>query len=144
MIRTVLSALVIFSAFFQQGQAQTALPQEKAQPAPAAPDRAEKLANYQPWCGKPLGLSPCVDEIISVDKELLSREKEFQRTGRGYNAGNSLVGCQIYCVFRHFPHDTPDECKASIATFENEAARKPYLWRTNLRLLLLEKWKIPF
>ncbi len=59
-------------------------------------------------------------------------------------AGSSLVGCRIYCTVRYFPHDTPDECKASIATFEKEAARKPHLWRTNLRLLLLEKCKIPF
>jgi hypothetical protein len=102
------------------------------------------LAEYQPWCGKPLGLSPCVDEIIRVEKEILSREKEAYRTGLGYNAGSSLVGCRIYCTVRHFPHDTPDECKASVATFERGAARKPYLWRTNLRQLLLEKCKIPF
>jgi hypothetical protein len=85
-----------------------------------------------------------VDEIIRVEKEILSREKEAYTTGRGYNVGSSLVGCRIYCTVRHFPHDTPDECKASVAAFEQEAARKPYLWRTNLRHLLIEKCKIPF
>ena len=145
MIRSILCALFAFSALLvEQGQAQTAALQEKAHPAPAAPDRAEMLAKYQPWCGKPLALPSCVDEIISVDKELLSRAKEFHRTERLYNAGNSLVGCKIYCIVRHFPHDTPDECKASVATFEKAAARKPYLWRTNLRLLLMEKCNIPF
>ncbi|MFC5486568.1 hypothetical protein, partial [Microvirga aerilata] len=96
------------------------------------------------WCGKPLGLSPCVDEIIQVEKDILSRDKRAYKTGIGYNAGSSLVGCRIYCTVRHFAHDTPDECKVSVATFEKEAARKPYLWRTNLRLLLMEKCEIPF
>jgi hypothetical protein len=144
MIRSRLSALVILLGSLQPGQAQTILPREQVQPVPAASDRAEDLANYEPWCGKPLVLSPCVDEIIRVDKEILSREKHAQRTGMGYNAGNSLVGCRIYCIVRHFPHDTPDECKASIATFEKAAARKPYLWRTDLRQLLIEKCKLPF
>jgi hypothetical protein len=102
------------------------------------------LAEYQPWCGKPLGLSPCVDEIIDVEKEILSRERRAYETGIGYNAGNSLVGCRIYCIVRHFPHDTSGECKVSVATFEKQASRKPYLWRTDLRQLLLEKCKIPF
>jgi hypothetical protein len=144
MTRSLLPALVILAASLQPGQAQTTLSQEKAWPAPAVPDRAEMLSKYEPWCGKPLTLSPCVDEIIRVDKEILSREKDAYRTGLGYNAGNSLVGCRIYCTVRHFPHDTPDECKASVATFEKEAVRKPYLWRTNLRMLLMEKCEIPF
>jgi hypothetical protein len=144
MIRFLFPALIVLGLSFQPGQAQTINSQEKAPPAPSPSGRAEMLAKYQPWCGKPLALPSCVNEIISVDKELLSRAKEFQKTGRPYNAGNSLVGCRIYCITRHFPHDTPDECKASVATFEKEAARKPYLWRTNLRQLLLEKCDIPF
>jgi hypothetical protein len=144
MIRSLLPTLILLGALLQPSQAQTSRPQEKERPVPAVPDRAEMLAEYQPWCGKPLGLSPCVDEIIRVEKEILSREKEAYRTGLGYNAGSSLVGCRIYCTVRHFPHAAPDECKVSVATFEKEAARKPYLWRTNLRLLLMEKCKIPF
>jgi hypothetical protein len=144
MIRFLVPALIVPGLFAQPSQAQATRPQEKTPPAPSLSDRAEMLAKYEPWCGKPLTLPSCVDEIISVDKELLSRAKEFYRTGRPYNAGNSLVGCRIYCIVRHFPHDTPDECKASVATFEKEAARKPYLWRTNLRQLLLEKCDIPF
>jgi hypothetical protein len=144
MIRSLLPTFIVLSLSVHSGHAQTSRPQEMARPAPAAPDRAEMLVEYQPWCGKSLGLSPCVDEIIRVEKEILSREKEAHRTGLGYNAGNSLVGCRIYCTIRHFPHDTPDECKVSVATFEKEAVRKPYLWRTNLRLLLMEKCEIPF
>ena len=144
MIRSLFPALFVLGLSLQPGQAQTSRPQETPRPAPAAPDRAQMLADYEPWCGKPLGLSPCVDEIIQVEKDILSREKRAYKTGIGYNAGSSLVGCRIYCTVRHFPHDTPDECKASVATFEKEAARKPYLWRTNLRLLLIEKCEIPF
>jgi hypothetical protein len=144
MVRPLLPAFVALCLSFQQGHSQTSRPEETARPTPAAPDRAEMLVEYQPWCGKPLGLSQCVDEMIRVEKEILSGEKEAYRTGHGYNAGSSLVGCRIYCTVRHFPHDTPDECKASIATFEKEAVWKPYLWRTNLRLLLMEKCKIPF
>jgi hypothetical protein len=149
MIRFLVPALIVPGLFAQPSQAQATRPQEKTPPAPSLSDRAlsgraEMLAKYEPWCGKPLALPSCVDEIISVDKELLSRAKEFYRTGRPYNAGNSLVGCRIYCIVRHFPHDTPDECKASVATFEKEATRKPYLWRTNLRMLLMEKCNIPF
>ena len=144
MIRFLVPALIVFGLSSQPSQARTSHSEDKAPPAPSVQGRAEKLAKYEPWCGKPLPLPSCVDEIISVDKELLSRAKAFHRTGRPYNAGNSLVGCRIYCIVRHFPHDSPDECKASIATFEKEAARKPYLWRTNLRLVLLEKCDIPF
>jgi hypothetical protein len=53
--RSLLPALCLS---FQPGQSQTSSPQETARPAPAAPDRAEMLAEYQPWCGEPLGLSP--------------------------------------------------------------------------------------
>ncbi len=144
MIYFLVLALIVLGISAQQSQAQAAHPQEKTPPAPIMSGRAEMLTKYKPWCGKPLALPSCVDEIIRVEKEILSREKEAHRTGLGYNAGSSLVGCRIYCTVRYFPHDTPDECKASIATFEKEAARKPYLWRTNLRLLLLEKCKIPF
>jgi len=144
MSRSLLPALLILGVLLQPGQAQPSPPQEIPRPAPVVPNRAEMLADYVYWCGKPLDLSPCVDEIIRVDKEILYREKRAYETGLGYNAGNSLVGCRAYCVVRHFPHDTPDECKASVATFEKQAARKPYLWRTDLRQLLLEKCKIPF
>lgn len=112
--------------------------------AASSTERKINFSDYEPWCGKPLPLAPCSDEIIRVDKTILEREKESQRTGRGYNAGTSLRGCQIYCILRHFPHDTPDECKRSIVTFEKVAARKPYLWRTDLRQLLLRKCEIAF
>jgi hypothetical protein len=144
MIRSLLPALLIFGASLQSGLAQTPPPQETPPTASTVPNRAEMLSDYEPWCGKSLGLSPCVDEIIRVDREILLREKRAFATGLGYNAGNSLVGCRIYCIVRHFPHDTADECKASVSTFEKQAARKPYLWRTDLRQLLLEKCRVPF
>jgi hypothetical protein len=75
---------------------------------------------------------------LLLEKEILSREKETYRTGLGYNAGSSLVSCRLYCTVRYFPHDTPDECNASVATFEEDSL-KPYLWRTKLRMLLMEK-----
>jgi hypothetical protein len=84
MTRSLLPALLTLCLSFQPGHSQTSRPQETPRPALAAPDRAEMLAEYQPWCGKPLGFSPCVDEIIRVEKENLSREKEALRTGLGY------------------------------------------------------------
>jgi hypothetical protein len=119
-------------------------PKPQQSEAPVKSDRATDLAKYVQSCVKPPPLAACADEIIDVDKVILEREKEFQRSGRGYNAGTSLRGCQIYCILRYYPHDTPQECKASIATFERMAVRKPYLWRTNLRLLLLEKCGLAF
>jgi len=89
-------------------------------------------------------LTSCADEIIGVDKEILAREKESRRTGRSYNTGLSLRGCQNYCILRYFPRDTPEECTASIATFEQLAAKKSYLWRTELRQSLLAKCKRAF
>lgn len=130
----LLSLAIILLVPIQLSQAQT---------APAS-SRAEDLAKYEPWCGKPPTMPACVDEIIRVDKEILAREKETRRTGLGYNAGSSLVGCRIYCTIRYFPHDTSDECRTSIGIFERAAIKKPYLWRTGLRQLLLEKCKISF
>jgi hypothetical protein len=73
MIRLLLPTLIVLGLSAQPGQAQTINSQEKAPPAQSVRDRAEMLAKYKPWCGKPLALPSCVDEIIRVEKEILSR-----------------------------------------------------------------------
>jgi hypothetical protein len=145
MLRRVTSATVALVILRGPGLTQG---QRGDPPAPGAaepkPDRAAEIARYQYWCGRTLTLASCVYEIIELDKVLLERKKEFQKTGREYYAGNSLIGCHTYCILLYFPHDTASECKASIATFEKVAMRKPYLWRTDLRQLLLERCKLAF
>jgi hypothetical protein len=107
--------------------------------AQASGGHSDQIAHYEPWCGGPKALAPCVDEIVRVDRELASREREFKRTGRGYNAGTSLRGCQIYCILRHFPHETPKQCSSTTATFKRTARTQPYLWKADLAQLLKEK-----
>src|SRR5688572_14751824 len=48
--------------------------------APVKPDRATELGKYVDSCVKPLPLVACTDEIIRVDKVILEREKESQRS----------------------------------------------------------------
>ena len=102
-------------------------------------DRTSETIDYEEWCGGPRALAPCVNEIIRVDKVLTGFEREFRRTGQGYNYGNSLRGCQIYCIRRHFPHETPEECTSTAATFKRAVKTRPYLWKTDLRQVLKEK-----
>ena len=102
-------------------------------------ERTSETTDYEEWCGGPRALAPCVNEIIRVDKVLTGFEREFRRTGQGFSYGNSLRGCQIYCILRHFPHETPEECTSTAATFKRAVKTRPYLWKTDLRQVLKEK-----
>lgn len=94
---------------------------------------------FQPYCG---GLRPfpsCVDEIIRIDRERKEREAHFRRTGQKHNAGLSLTGCYNYCVLRHFPHETPQQCAASVPRWKRAAQNRPGLWKTDLHDLLAQE-----
>jgi hypothetical protein len=102
----------------------------------ATPSNAAR--RFQPYCGGPRPVGSCVNEIIRIDRELKEREANFRKTGQGYNAGLSLTGCYSYCVLRHFPHETPQHCAASVPGFRRAAQKAPGLWKTDLHDLLAE------
>jgi hypothetical protein len=107
--------------------------------ARGSPEWQGTIADYELWCNGPKALNACVDEIIRVDRIMASLERYFKRTGQGYNAGLSVQGCKSYCILRHFPYDTPQECASTEAKFRRVARAKPYLWKANLRFLLKEE-----
>ena len=43
-------------------------------------------------------LNFCRREVSRIRTELKRREANYRRTGQGYNAGNSLVGCAADCL----------------------------------------------
>ena len=107
--------------------------------AQASAERSADIAAYEEWCGGPRALTACVHEIIRVDTKLAALERQFQKTRQAYNYGNSLRGCQIYCILRHFPHGTAQECASTASTFKRAARTNPYLWKTDLARLLTEE-----
>jgi hypothetical protein len=95
------SSFLPFAAFVLVLGLVTMMPASVRAQAPS--DTSGELSRLEPWCGGPKKLAPCVDQIIIVDSELKRREADAKRTGRGYNFGLSLRGCQVYCILRHFP-----------------------------------------
>jgi hypothetical protein len=95
--------------------------------------RAEKIARLEYWCSGRTALPQCVREIVRVDREIKKLDEMLRRTGQDANRGLSLMGCYNYCILRHFPFDTPGECKATVARFRRSAASNHGLMKTALK-----------
>lgn len=140
MIRVAAVALVLVLGGGGVAEAQTSKPRIVVTPAGSPPpsdphSRNEQMADYEPWCDGATSLIQCVDRIVWVDQELKQREALSKRTGRPdtANRGLSLMGCYNYCTLRHFPVETPQECRTSMATFRQASRSRPALLKTSIK-----------